>query len=86
MMDPLDEWKELSTPSGILKRVYIILKEHGFQVALQYIRYLFRGSWKMRSVLNDKSYKKTGHEKLKGLTKRYLTVKAAKKQIEKAGA
>jgi len=70
----MEEWDEISSPGKILKRTYKILNKHGFQVALQYIRYLFRGSGLIRELMIKKK-KEVDPEKIKGLTKRYLDVK-----------
>jgi hypothetical protein len=75
-IERMDEWKKVSSPGKILKKTYKILNKHGFQVALQYIRYLFRGSGLIREIMIKKK-KKIDPEKIKGLTKRYLDVKEA---------
>ena len=72
----MDEWKKVSSPGNILKKTYKILNKHGFPVALQYIRYLFRGSGLIREMMIKKK-KQIDPEKIKGLTKRYINVKEA---------
>jgi len=72
----MDEWKKVSSPGKILKITYKILNKHRFPVALQYIRYLFRGSGLIREMMIKKK-KHIDPEKIKGLTKRYLDIKEA---------
>ncbi len=64
----IKEWESVSSPGLFLTRVHEILLKNGFRTALQYVRYTYRASGKIREILiNGREL-----EKIKSITERYL--------------
>ncbi|MBN1800998.1 MAG: hypothetical protein JW891_05785 [Candidatus Lokiarchaeota archaeon] len=66
----MKEWECLSSPGLFLTQVHDLLLIYGFKTALQYVRYAFRASGKIRELL----IRGGEFEKIKSLTERYLNL------------
>jgi hypothetical protein len=76
----MDEWDAVCSPGAILTIVHEILIKHGFKIALQYVRYLFRASGLLRTMLLRGQ---GSTDKIKGITQRYLDIDFIVEQFKK---
>lgn len=67
----MTEWEAVSSPGEVFKIVHKLLVDYGFPTALQFVRYLYRASWKIRNILSKSA---DSWDKIEGLTKRYLNI------------
>ncbi len=80
----LPEWKTVCTPTDVLLQTYHYLNTNGFLAALQFVRYLFRVSGKLREMLIVDDPANIDFEKIKSLTQRYLTAESVLKAVGKS--
>ncbi len=81
-IDFMEEWKKVSSPGLILSTVYEVARDYGYYMALQFVRYLFRASSKIRYLLTSKKPKKIDLEKIRSLTQRYLSIETLKEKYK----
>ncbi|HMF33874.1 MAG TPA: leucine-rich repeat domain-containing protein [Candidatus Lokiarchaeia archaeon] len=68
----MDEWKAVASPGKLIVTVGEILQAQGFEVALKFVRSVFRASEKISNILSGVNDTKFDAEKVKSLTERYL--------------